>query len=156
MSNPPCSNADVRMKIEEQFGGWMRDEGKSRVSMYNCPPSPRPSPPGEGESFSVSCANQRLDWSSVRPNYIERAKVSPSPGGPRIAKRFLSLGHLPGGGLGKPLGKGEGGRYTNFAFAPGLRRFPGASGIIRLNPPLSGIFPAVSRQASALIRDNPG
>jgi len=33
---------------------------------------------------------------------------------------------------------------------------PGSSGIIRLNPPLSGLFSSASRRASGIIRDNPG
>jgi hypothetical protein len=35
-------------------------------------------------------------------------RLSPSPGGPRSAERSFLLGKLTRGGLGKPLGRGEG------------------------------------------------
>src|ERR1700677_1345924 len=37
--------------------------------------------------------------------------VSPSPGGPRFAKRTFPLGELTCGGRGEALGRGEGERY---------------------------------------------
>ncbi len=37
--------------------------------------------------------------------------VSPSPWGPQCAKRTSYIGHLTRGGLGKPLGRGEGERF---------------------------------------------
>ena len=45
------------------------------------PPSPRPSPTGEGESFAVSFENLRLDWRDDLPqNPRARQGYSLSPG----------------------------------------------------------------------------
>ena len=39
--------------------------------------------------------------------------TSPSPGGPQRAKRASQIGHLNRGGLGKPLGRGEGEQFLS-------------------------------------------
>ncbi len=44
-------------------------------------PHPSPLPRGEGESFAVSLANQRLDSRDAITNYRARWKALPSPGG---------------------------------------------------------------------------
>src|SRR5262245_28538765 len=41
------------------------------------PPSSRPSPPGEGESFAALAANRRLDWSDGRRTIGRRRLLFP-------------------------------------------------------------------------------
>jgi predicted flavoprotein YhiN len=55
-------------------------------------------------------------------NTTKTTDVSPSPKGPRSAERSSSLGKLTGGGLGKPLGRGEGDRDSKLSqFSGGVR-----------------------------------
>ena len=64
---------------------------------------PRPSPlPEERERTAPAWRDSSTDTSS--------AAKTPSPRGPRSAERSSDLGHPSGGGLGKPLGRGEGDR----------------------------------------------
>src|SRR4051812_4546644 len=52
----------------------------------------------------------------ARPGSV--ASLTLSAGGPRFAQRTSPLGELTRGGLGKPLGRGEGVRSTNFSPCP--------------------------------------
>jgi len=43
-------------------------------------PSPRPSPPGEGEASAVSGEYPRLDWPNALPRAKQHPRAVPSPG----------------------------------------------------------------------------
>ena len=55
--------------------------------------------------------SRRRKLAQGTPEQSATEDASPSPGGPRSAKRSSLLGKLTGGGLGKPLGWGEGEPY---------------------------------------------
>ena len=61
---------------------------------YNARPHPGPLPRGEGELFAVFLKNTRLDSPNNHSQNPNQPAVAPSPGG---------------------VGRGEGGRSTNFA-----------------------------------------
>ena len=63
-------------------------------------------------SHELISAAERDNAGFICDQAWERAISSPSPGGPRTAERFQNMGNPSGGGLGKPLGWGEGERST--------------------------------------------
>jgi hypothetical protein len=70
---------------------------------------------------------------------------SPSPGGPRCAERTSHIGQLTRGGLGKPLGRGEGGQLFDHSSAP---RFLSLTPLPELAPhsSLVHMFATIHRQ----------
>lgn len=52
----PCRFAGKRSGLaRKQFGEGAKQSRKSPMGCVDCPPSPRRSPPGEGEAFAASC-----------------------------------------------------------------------------------------------------
>src|ERR1700758_5476865 len=88
-------------------GGASHFLGACRLSEwageYRGPPHPGPLPKGEGEPFGRAGTNP----SALDCNQGGKT-IPPLPKGPQNAKRSSHLGNLAGGGLGKPLGRGEG------------------------------------------------
>ena len=56
-------------------------KSKANLDWLVAPPSPRPSPPGGGESFAVSIEYLRLDWANTHPQNQQMGQgFSLSPG----------------------------------------------------------------------------
>jgi outer membrane protein, multidrug efflux system len=70
------------------------------------PPSPRPSPPGEGESFAASCLNRPHGLSSDSGR--EEPEIGGSTGNLQVCRQREHFLPLPGG-----EGRGEGGRFPD-------------------------------------------
>ena len=90
------------------FFGEGTDAQSGQRLWRDCPspfPSPQPSPLGRGSRISNHAS--LAESLSLLPRHMT---FLPLPKGPQNAKRSSPVGKLIGGGLGKPLGRGEGER----------------------------------------------
>jgi hypothetical protein len=68
------------------WGERIKSEGerKTQIKLIEHPPSSRPSPQGEGETFAAPLKNLRLDWPDGLPEKQKRELAVPSPRGRRL------------------------------------------------------------------------
>ncbi len=86
-----------------------RSSGEDKIRPQSFRTGTNPLPQERGSGANASRADNGAVTSQAGRIDAKTAVTVPSPGGPQTAERSFDSGHLSSGGLGKPLGQGEGG-----------------------------------------------